>query len=134
MEFEYSGKIVKGQKTDKAASKTQVPKNKNLGKKNSFFSCDVQSTTSSEQIKRRGLPDGTLVVDGATGSELDRRGVDCNLPLWSANANLFAPEVLKEVHKHYLINGAKAITTNTFSTNPRRMRKVELGHLSKSLT
>ena len=73
-------------------------------------------------------------MDGATGSELDRRGVDCSLPLWSANANLVAPEVLKDVHKQYLLNGAKAITTNTFCTNERRLKKVDLGHLAKPLT
>lgn len=83
---------------------------------------------------RRELPEGTIVIDGATGSELDRRGVDCNIPLWSANANLVAPEVLKEVHRHYLLNGAKAITTNTFRTNERTLKKAGLGHLAKSLT
>ena len=80
------------------------------------------------------MPEGTVVIDGATGSELDRRGVDCDLPLWSANANLVAPEVLKEVHKHYLMNGAKAITTNTFRTNEWTTAKAGLGHLAKELT
>lgn len=73
-------------------------------------------------------------MDGATGSELDRRGVDCKLPLWSANANLFAPDVLKDVHKSYLLNGAKAVTTNTFRTNEHALNKVNLGHLAKELT
>ena len=27
-----------------------------------------------------------LLLDGATGTELNRRGVDTGLPLWSANA------------------------------------------------
>jgi homocysteine S-methyltransferase len=83
---------------------------------------------------KRDLPEGTLVIDGATGSELDRRGVDCSEPLWSANANLVASKVLKEVHRHYLLNGAKAITTNTFRTTERTLNKVDLGHLAKSLT
>ena len=65
---------------------------------------------------------------------MDRRGVDCNLPLWSANANLTAPEVLKDVHKHYLMNGAQAITTNTFRTHERSLKKVGLAHLAKPLT
>ncbi len=29
-----------------------------------------------------------LILDGATGTELNRRGVDTGLPLWSANALL----------------------------------------------
>ena len=94
---------------------------------------EVTSTTDDE-IVRRSIPEGTLVVDGATGSELDRQGVDCNLPLWSANANLTAPEVLKDVHKQYLNNGAQAITTNTFRTHERSLKKVGLAHLAKYLT
>ena len=56
------------------------------------------------------------------------------MPLWSANANFVAPEVLKDLHKHYLINGANAITTNSFATSECRLNKVGLGHLAKSLT
>ena len=41
------------------------------------------------------LPKGIIILDGATGSELDRRGVDVSRPLWSANANIVAPDVLK---------------------------------------
>jgi homocysteine S-methyltransferase len=35
-----------------------------------------------------------LLLDGATGTELARRGVDIGLPLWSARALLEAPGVL----------------------------------------
>ena len=100
----------------------------------SFFKFEIQSIASSDEIKKRVIPEGIFVVDGATGSELDRRGVDCCLPLWSATANLVAPDILKDVHKHYLQNGAKAITTNTFRTNERMLGKVGLGHLAKPLT
>lgn len=70
-------------------------------------------------------------MDGATGSELDRKGVDCSRPLWSCNANLKAPDVLKQVHREYLLNGAKAITTNTFRTHEHTLKKAGLGHLAK---
>ena len=45
--------------------------------------------------KKLDLPEGLVFLDGATGSELDRRGVDVSRPLWSANANIVAPDVLK---------------------------------------
>ena len=51
---------------------------------------------------RRSLLNQVMVIDGATGSELDRRGVDCCLPLWSAGAISHSPDVLLEVHKEYL--------------------------------
>ncbi|MBT4583624.1 MAG: homocysteine S-methyltransferase, partial [Phycisphaerae bacterium] len=37
--------------------------------------------------------DTPFLLDGATGSELDRLGVDVGMPLWSANAILEAPEI-----------------------------------------
>jgi S-methylmethionine-dependent homocysteine/selenocysteine methylase len=33
-------------------------------------------------------------IDGATGSELERRGVDLSLPLWSTRALIDAPETV----------------------------------------
>ena len=63
-----------------------------------------------------------MFLDGATGSELDRRGVDVSRPLWSANANIVAPDVLKQIHKEYLQNGAQALTTNTFRSTERRFK------------
>jgi S-methylmethionine-dependent homocysteine/selenocysteine methylase len=75
-----------------------------------------------------------LLLDGATGTELDRRGVDIGLPLWSARALLEAPEVLSEIHRNYLEAGAGAITTNTFRTHRRSLAKAGLGDRAAELT
>lgn len=62
-----------------------------------------------------------LLLDGATGTELNRRGVDTGLPLWSANALTTdgGLTVLRQVHLDYLNAGADIITTNTFRTHRR---------------
>ncbi len=75
-----------------------------------------------------------LLLDGATGTELDRRGVDVGLPLWSARAMLDAPEVLEAVHRDYLESGAEAVTTNTFRTHRRSLAKEGYGDRAESLT
>ena len=64
-----------------------------------------------------------LLLDGATGTELNRRGVDTGLPLWSANAMTTNAglSVLRQVHLDYLNAGADVITTNTFRTNRRAL-------------
>ncbi len=62
-----------------------------------------------------------LLLDGATGTELDRRGVDVSLPLWSARALLDAPGVVRAIHEDYLDAGADLVTTNTFRTNRRTL-------------
>ena len=73
-------------------------------------------------------------IDGATGSELERRGVDLSLPLWSTRALLDAPRVLADVHRDYLLAGAQAITTATFRTHRRSLEKVGLGDRCGELT
>lgn len=64
-----------------------------------------------------------LLLDGATGTELQRRGLDTGLPLWSANAltTEAGSHILREVHLDYLNAGADIITTNTFRTNRRAL-------------
>jgi homocysteine S-methyltransferase len=64
-----------------------------------------------------------LILDGATGTELNRRGVDTGLPLWSANAllNDKDSQILKQIHIDYLNAGADIITTNTFRTHRRAL-------------
>jgi S-methylmethionine-dependent homocysteine/selenocysteine methylase len=66
---------------------------------------------------------GVLLLDGATGTELERRGVDITLPLWSARALITSPAVLAEIHRDYLQAGADAITANTFRTHRRTLAR-----------
>jgi S-methylmethionine-dependent homocysteine/selenocysteine methylase len=63
-----------------------------------------------------GVP---LLLDGATGTELEERGVDCGLPLWSAGGIVRAPEVVLQIHRDYVSAGAEALTANTFRTQRR---------------
>ena len=71
-----------------------------------------------------------LVLDGGTGSELQRRGVDVlqqvnkELKAWSALANLSHADVVQQVHQDYLRVGADIITSNNFWTSPTRLATV----------
>jgi len=62
-----------------------------------------------------------LVLDGATGTELERRGVRCALPLWSSWGLLEAPDVVRQVHVDYLRTGVDALTAATFRTHARSL-------------
>src|SRR5512143_3259600 len=75
-----------------------------------------------------------LLLDGATGTELQRRGVDTSLPLWSARALLEAPEVLRAIHADYIAAGADILTTNTFRTHRRTLTRAGLGERTHELT
>lgn len=77
-----------------------------------------------------------LILDGATGTELNRRGVDTGLPLWSANAlmNEHDANILRQIHIDYLNAGADIITTNTFRTHARALAPSGNAHRALELT
>lgn len=62
-----------------------------------------------------------LVLDGATGTELERQGLPAEAPLWSARALRDAPGAVLEVHRRYVAAGAEALTANTFRTQARSL-------------
>jgi homocysteine S-methyltransferase len=76
----------------------------------------------------------TLILDGALGTELTRRGVDTTLPLWSAGALDAAPDVVTQIHRDYLNAGATILTANTFRTNVRALAKAGMAHRARELT
>src|SRR5437868_9300278 len=74
-----------------------------------------------------------LLLDGATGSELGRRGVNVSkgstkekLGPWSATANVDAPNLVRQVHEDYLRIGADIITSNNFWTSRPRLAMIGL--------
>ncbi|MBI5292184.1 MAG: homocysteine S-methyltransferase family protein [Chloroflexi bacterium] len=77
-----------------------------------------------------------LILDGATGTELHRRGIDTGLPLWSANALLTAEgrRALRQIHLDYLRAGADILTANTFRTHGRTLAKSSHGGQARELT
>ncbi len=85
-------------------------------------------------LGRRLASNSLLILDGAMGTELQRRGVDIGLPLWSANALMSHPDVVLQIHKDYLTAGADIITTNTFRTTQRAFRNANLPDRSFQLT
>lgn len=92
-------------------------------------------------IRDRLASGAPLVLDGATGSELQRRGVWVShgatadrLGAWSATAIRDAPEIVREVHEDYFRVGADIVTTNSFWTNSVKLRPVGLGDKAAEYT
>ena len=75
-----------------------------------------------------------LVLDGATGTELERRGAAAALPLWSARALIEAPELVAAIHRDYVDAGADVITANTFRTQRRTLERGGAGERAEELT
>ena len=97
---------------------------------------------SRPPIDRRLAEGPPLVMDGATGSELQRRGVyvshgvseDRVLGAWSATAMRDAPGTVREVHEDYLRLGADIVITNSFWTNSVKLGLVGLADRAEAYT
>ncbi len=76
--------------------------------------------------ERLASGDRPLLLDGATGTELERAGLKTGLPLWSTHALIEAPEQVREVHRRYAAAGAEILTANTFRTQERTLRRAGL--------
>lgn len=75
-----------------------------------------------------------LILDGAMGTELQRRGANTLLPLWSAEALVLSPALVKQIHEEYLAAGADILTANTFRTTRRTFLRTGLADRSMQLT
>ena len=58
-----------------------------------------------------------IVLDGATGTEVERRGVPQLPNAWNGGAALSHPEILQGVHEDYYRSGAEFVISNTFACN-----------------
>lgn len=77
-------------------------------------------TATAGQLRRR-FERGPIILDGATGTELERRGVSCPPPLWSAGALSTAADVVEAIHREYVAAGADILVANSFRTNARTL-------------
>jgi 5-methyltetrahydrofolate--homocysteine methyltransferase len=84
----------------------------------SFFSLTETLKIFILEFKQRGDMDfysllksnETILLDGAMGTELDKRGV-----LGRSDANLTHPEIVTDIHREYFRAGSQAVITNTFA-------------------
>ena len=75
-----------------------------------------------------------LLMDGGTGSEIQRRGAEVligaspekGLQAWSATANVDFAHVVQQVHQDYIRCGADVIISNNFWTGPSRLEPIGL--------
>jgi len=75
-----------------------------------------------------------VLLDGALGTELERRGLKLPLPLWTTEALLTAPELIRAVHQDYVAAGAHVITAATFRTTRWTLSKAGMPDRANELT
>ncbi len=72
---------------------------------------------SYAEIQRRLRSGGIVILDGGTGTELERRGVSMDPEAWCGPATLDNANVLEGVHRDYIAAGADIITANTYASS-----------------
>lgn len=75
-----------------------------------------------------------LLLDGAMGTELERRGARAELPLWSARALVEHPELVSRIHAEYARAGADLLTANSFRTQRRTLARAGMAERAAELT
>ena len=81
----------------------------------------------SYRIIKDKLDNGEIVLlDGGTGSEIERLGVRMNDLAWCATAHVDYPDVVRRVHESYIRAGADVIIANTFATAPHILKRLGL--------
>lgn len=75
-----------------------------------------------------------LVLDGPTGTELERRGYETRLPLWTATAPVDVPDLLHAIHRDYVTAGADILTASTFRTTAHTLDKAGRAKEARALT
>ncbi|HYB09534.1 MAG TPA: homocysteine S-methyltransferase family protein [Alphaproteobacteria bacterium] len=69
------------------------------------------------RLKERLTAGEIIVLDGPTGTELERRGAPMDPNAWCGPATLDNDRLLTEIHADYIGAGADVITANTFATS-----------------
>ena len=58
-----------------------------------------------------------ILIDGATGTETQRRGVPQLENAWNGGGPLSHPEIVRQIHAEYLLSGAEIIISDSFATH-----------------
>ena len=78
-------------------------------------------------IERRLAAGEVLLLDGGTGTELERRGAQMHREVWCGTATLSSGDLLRDVHEDYIRAGACVIVTNTYASNRIMLDPAGLG-------
>lgn len=74
-----------------------------------------------------------ILLDGATGTELEKRRVPMDDAAWCAVALATHPDVVRNVHEDYIRAGAEVIITNTFPAARHVLEEAGLGERFREL-
>ncbi|MEM7133011.1 MAG: homocysteine S-methyltransferase family protein [Chloroflexota bacterium] len=78
-------------------------------------------TNRYEKLAERMQNGEQILIDGATGTEVERRGAPKLEHAWNGGGAKTHPGMLKAIHSDYIQAGAQIIISNTFATGRHNM-------------
>ena len=83
-------------------------------------------------------PSEVVLLDGGVGQEITRRSTRAEPhPLWSIMVMREEPQTVVDVHRDFLMAGARVLTMNNYAATPIRLARVgmesELAHIHHCL-
>lgn len=85
---------------------------------------------SYQRLMDRLRAGAVVVLDGPTGTELQKRGAPMDPAAWCGPATLSNDALLTEIHTDYIAAGAEIVTANTFAAS--RLMLAEAGLADRS--
>jgi S-methylmethionine-dependent homocysteine/selenocysteine methylase len=70
-----------------------------------------------DKIRQKLACSEIIILDGGTGTDIQRRGAPMSGETWCADANGSHPDIVRAVHEDYVNAGAEIIAANTFATS-----------------
>jgi len=67
-----------------------------------------------------------ILIDGATGTEVERRGVPQLDNAWNGGGALTHPQILRQIHEDYIRHSAEIIIANTFANTKQAMHDADM--------
>jgi S-methylmethionine-dependent homocysteine/selenocysteine methylase len=86
-----------------------------------------------KSLQKRISQGEVILMDGAVGPELQRRGVPMHDTNWCANALVSHPDIVREIHEDYLKSQAEIHIVNTFSASRLVLEPAGLGDQVRDL-
>ena len=86
-----------------------------------------------QDIAQRFTDPRPIILDGATSTELQRRGVPMSADTWSGLAAITHPDVLRKLHVEYLQAGAEVIIANTYAAAPQHVAAAGYGDRAREI-
>jgi len=89
--------------------------------------------TAYTALKTRIDHGDIIVLDGATGTELQRRGAPMDPAAWCGPATLENDHILTAIHRDYIEAGSDVITGNTFASSKIMLKAAGLADRSDEI-